>query len=279
MKYFFSIHRHLSNFEQFELKKVQTCSELRLIRTMGTLLNTRWSEIIYRLTRPERKKTYQKMTEVINSYKKAAADWERITHKIFGQTSGLVFQIIPNGRIYFIKDGVRLIRADYQLIGFTIIRDGISFWEWAWSSSKRLGLISDDFRLSKEEADDYIKENQVNEKYSSLLGQPRFKCATNPQMETALRAICMHILDGKFLYEGQISPNSNVLLSLTNVKKMRQKIDTEEAEQIDEAKSILKKSANEESTQTSKQKRVEFEENPTIVGIDVEHGDDSPTSD
>lgn len=169
------------------------------------------------------------MSTPLERYQEAVQKWKQITKNIFGTSTGFEFRISPaEGKIFFSKNGIELIKANVFLVSTSAQRGAKLNWIWAWHPKKYLSEIPDQNRFTKEDIDEY--SGDLGE-YTDYFDQSRILFnLKNPQDKTALvllRAIALDMLNGKFVYEAEMGTGNNIAqytFVLSSVKKIKQAV-------------------------------------------------------
>jgi hypothetical protein len=169
------------------------------------------------------------MSTPIERYEDAVKKWKEITKNIFGTNTGFDFRISPTeGKIFFSKNGVELIKANVFLISTSAQRGSKLNWIWAWHPKKYLSGIPDQNRFTKDDVDEYNGELGEYAKYfdeSRILFDLR-----NPADKRTLvllRAIVLDMMGGKFVYEAEMGSGNNIAqytFVLSSLKKIKQSV-------------------------------------------------------
>lgn len=175
------------------------------------------------------------MSTPIERYENAVIEWKQITRSIFGTSTGFDFRISPNeGKIYFSKKGIELIKANVFLVATSAQRGAKLNWIWAWHNTKYLKAIDDEHRITSDDIEQY--EGTLG-KYKKYFTKSRvsFNLRNSEDKNTLvlMRAIALDILDGNFIYEAESGSGKNIMqytFVLSSVKKIKQQVPKEPRE-------------------------------------------------
>lgn len=184
------------------------------------------------------------MSTPIARFSESTLKWRKICEKIFGSRHGFTWRLNPNdGKIYFSKNGIELIKANAFIVATTWITDKTKLnWLWAWGRTKNRQLImdklSEDNRFTTADVAEYDKD--LGE-YKSYFQKNAFQLdlakKSDQITESQLRAYTLDILDGQYVYEAEIGYGSgrmNVIFVIAGAKSIKQKVPTQESQESSE---------------------------------------------
>jgi hypothetical protein len=184
----------------------------------------------------------------MEKYDESCRKWRELVKKIFG-TENITWRLDPeSGQIFFSTNGIEQIKATVVFLALTRnIQDRVR-WAWAWAGKNRnLRLIPDDNRITPEDIAEYLKEGGTFEE-PNLFKSECIDLAVSKKGSYYLkymRAKIMEMLDGQFIFEGDIN-GSNAIFVILKAKKIKQKAPEPEPEKT-ESKSGQSRESNEES--------------------------------
>lgn len=196
------------------------------------------------------------MSTPLERYQEAVQKWKQITKNIFGTSTGFEFRISPTeGKIFFSKNGIELIKANVFLISTSAQRGSKLNWIWAWHPKKYLAEIPDQNRFTKDDIDEY--SGDLGE-YAEYFEESRILFnLKNTHDKTALvllRAIALDMLNGKFVYEAEMGNGANAAqytFVISSVKKIKQAVPDSEPSAKREKPVVEKKTEPAESESDS----------------------------
>lgn len=174
------------------------------------------------------------------------------------------------GTIFFSMKGYNRIKATGFMAAITKTVKGRTYWYWPWDpvARKYLRKLSDDYRLTKEDVSEFTGSLEGLEK---MFQHSKFNFSSTTNTEIELRAKCLEILDGKYVYEAEVGNGRNavnIIFILSGVKQIKEKIPEARSEAIEEVAGILKNGTT---------KKVTFESSPQTSedgdSIDVDQFD------
>ena len=158
----------------------------------------------------------------MENYEKSRQKWRELIKKIFG-TENITWRLDPeNGQMYFSNKGIEQIKATVVFIAMTKTAGSTTKWAWAWAGNNRnLGRIGQMNRIMPADITEYkegggtFEKPQLFETECFLLG--------NAMQGKYIRAKMMDILDGQFVFEGDIN-GSNAIFVILKAKKIKQSV-------------------------------------------------------
>lgn len=168
----------------------------------------------------------------MDNYEKSCQKWRELVKKIFG-TENITWRLDPeNGQIYFSTNGIEQIKATIIFLAMTKTAENKTKWAWAWAGGNRnLGRIQPMNRIMPEDINEYIQDGGTFEE-PNLFKPDCLVLANTAKGKYYLRymrAKMMDILDGQFVFEGDIN-GSNAIFVILKAKKIKQRI----PEQVDD---------------------------------------------
>jgi len=178
------------------------------------------------------------MSSAIARFSESTIKWRKICEKIFGSRHGFTWRLNPDdGKIYFSKKGIELIKANAFIVATTWITGKTKLnWLWAWGKTKNRQLVmdklSEDHRFTTADVSEYDKD--LGE-YAPYFKKNAFQLDLSQKKdqiaESQLRAFTLDILDGQYVYEAEIGYGSgrmNVIFVIAGAKSIKQRAPEQE---------------------------------------------------
>lgn len=173
-----------------------------------------------------------RMESYIKKCKSRDAKWEARVSEIWGQTSGFPFVVEPKeGELLFPdkKQTHYVLRAKAKLLGVIEARRNDYVWNWPWATNA-LRAMRGENRLNRETMEEFIEDNPDFEKLGKFVNVKGGKFVfRSGVIDIRLKATLMAATRAGVIYSGSVSPTYTAVFGLSEVHKIHEEMDEEEA--------------------------------------------------